>query len=469
MLKARKKQVRAGNKGGGHPFYRRHLFTIVICWPGIFRHHPCQRGEEIVTVKIPKSDCPKQVARKTLSCVMGSAFLAVALAMSAHASQSAAQSFAPAAQSAPPAATAPAPPPSPMDIAGIWQATLTPPNGQKGTRIVMKVTKDAGGSYAASLYNADQGSPPLKFATVTMQGADVKFATPMITIQGQLSTDGKTLDGNWNAGPNSIPISFARTAPDAAWPIPEPAKAMAADADPGFDALTVKPSPPGRPGKNFGMNGTHFRTVNSNLNDLIAFAYGLHAKQIVGGPAWFDTDLYDIDGVPDVPGQPSVKQMGIMVQKLLADRFQLRFHHETRELSVYAITLASGGPKMTKTTASPNDPPGFGFRGLGDLSVRNLTMANFAMWMQASVTDRPMVDQTGLKDRYDFQLKWTPDESQFAQFRGAGMTIPPPSDDANAPPSLYTAVQEQLGLKIETTKAPDDVIVIDHVEKASAN
>jgi uncharacterized protein (TIGR03435 family) len=96
-------------------------------------------------------------------------------------------------------------------------------------------------------------------------------------------------------------------------------------------------------------------------------------------------------------------------------------------------------------------------------------MADFAMWMQASVTDRPMVDLTGLKDRYDFQLKWTPDDSQFAQFRGAGMTLPAPSDAADAPPSLYTAVQEQLGLKIDATKAADDVMVIDHVEKPSPN
>ena len=97
-------------------------------------------------------------------------------------------------------------------------------------------------------------------------------------------------------------------------------------------------------------------------------------------------------------------------------------------------------------------------------------MADFASWMQSGVMDKPVVDQTGLKDRYDFQLKWTPDDSQFAQFRGTGVNVTPPtSNDPNAPPSLYTAVQEQLGLKIEATKAEDDVIVIDHVEQPSAN
>ncbi len=97
-------------------------------------------------------------------------------------------------------------------------------------------------------------------------------------------------------------------------------------------------------------------------------------------------------------------------------------------------------------------------------------MAGFATWMQGYVMDKPVVDQSGLTDRYDFSLKWTPDESQFAQWRGTnGPTPPPAGDNPDAPPGFYTAVQEQLGLKFEATKAPDDVIVIDHVEKPSPN
>ena len=101
------------------------------------------------------------------------------------------------------------------------------------------------------------------------------------------------------------------------------------------------------------------------MNDLIAFAYGLHAKQIIGAPDWFGTDMFDIDGVPDVPGRPSMKQMQTMVQKLLADRCALKFHHEQKELSVYAVRLAGGGPKMSKTTAGPNDREGFWLQGAG--------------------------------------------------------------------------------------------------------
>jgi uncharacterized protein (TIGR03435 family) len=410
---------------------------------------------------------------KTLSFLAGCAAVAVAFAIGSQGNRAAAQSSAPAAQTAAPAAGQSAPA-TPTDISGIWQATVAGPNGQKGTRVVIKVTKDASGTYAASLFNADRGGPPLKFTTVTVEGADVKFATPMVTIEGKLSADGKTIDGSFNGGgPNPTPISFARTAPDAAWPIPEPIKPMAADAKPGFDVVTVKPSPPGRQGKGIGFDGRHFRLINANLNDMIALGYGLHTKQIVGASDWAGKDLFDIDGVPDVPGMPNQKQIQMLLQNLLADRFQLKFHNEQRELAVYAITVAAGGPKLTKSTAAPNDPGGFGFRGPNSqgvtASARNLTMAEFATWMQASVTDRPMVDQTGLTDHYDFQLKWTPDDSQFAQFRGAGMTMPTPSDAADAPPSLYTAVQEQLGLKIEATKAPDEVMVIDSVEKPSPN
>ena len=136
----------------------------------------------------------------------------------------------------------------------------------------------------------------------------------------------------------------------------------------------------------------------------------------MNAPDWANSVLYDITGIPDAPGRPSQKQMGILIKKLLVDRFQLKSHTETRVLSVYAITVAKDGPKMAKDTGPANAPKGFGLRGFGNLTIRNMTMNDFASWMQASVMDRPVVDQTGLTDRYDFQLKWTPDDSQFTQF-----------------------------------------------------
>ncbi len=363
-------------------------------------------------------------------------------------------------------------PASTQDIAGTWQGTLHVPSANRDLRIVNRITKNADGTLKVMFYSIDQSAHGLAANKATFENGTLKYSIDgaNVAYEGKMSADGKTLAGSFTQG-DSIPLNFERATPDTEWPMPEPLKPMAADANPAFEVATIKPSDPNRRGaKAFTFRGRHFITISTNMNDLIAFAYGLHPKQIVGAPDWFGTELFDIDGVPDAEGQPNVKQTATMVQKLLADRFKLQFHRDKKELAVYTITVASGGPKLTRTSAGPNDLPAFGFRGkLGDLVVRNLTMADFATWMQNGVMDRPVVDQTGLTDRYDFQLLWTPDDSQFAQFRGVGAVPPPPTDDAKAPPSLYTAIQEQLGLKMEATKAPDDVIVIDHVEKPSPN
>lgn len=362
-------------------------------------------------------------------------------------------------------------PASPHDIADTWQGTL---HAGRDLRTVIKISKDDKGSYKGVLYSVDQEGASLPLDSVTLQGSDVKYSIKAIdgTFDGRLSADGKTIDGSWKQGPNPIPLLLTRATPETEWAIPTPpppVPPMAADANPTFEVATIKPGTPDRQGKLFTVRGRHFITVNTNVNDLIAFAYGLHAKQIIGAPDWFGTSLFDIDAVPDAEGRPNQKQTQVMVQKLLADRFQMKFHHDQKELSVYTIAVGAGGPKLTKTAAGPNDLPAFFFRGLGDLVVRNLTMAEFATWMQSGVMDKPVVDQTGLTDKYDFTLKWTPDESQFAQFRGTGATPPKPTDDPNAPPALYTAIQEQLGLKMGPGKAPDDVIVIDKAEQPSAN
>jgi len=351
-------------------------------------------------------------------------------------------------------------------IADTWQGTL---HAGRDLRTVVKISKADDGGYKAVFYSIDQGGDGFTTSKCTLDGPTLKMTLPFGSYEGKLSPDGKTITGTWTQGPNPVPLNFERATPATAWTIPPPETKMDPNAKPSFEVATIKPSPPNRPGKGFGFRGGHFTTRNTNLNDLIAFAYGLHSKQIVDAPAWFGTDLYDIESKPDVEGRPSSKQMQSMVQGLLTDRFQLKFHHDKRELAVYVISVASGGPKMTKSTAAPDDPSAFFFRALGDLTVRNQSMTDFATWMQSGVMDKPVVDQTELSGKYDFQLKWTPDESQFAQFRGTGAIVPPPTDDPKAPPSLYTAIQEKIGLKMGPAKVPDDVIVIDHVEKPSEN
>jgi uncharacterized protein (TIGR03435 family) len=215
------------------------------------------------------------------------------------------------------------------------------------------------------------------------------------------------------------------------------------------------------------VRGRQFSTVNTTLTDLITFAYGIHAKQITGGPGWLETEKYDVAAQPGGEGQPNDKQWKGMVQKLLADRFKLTFHRDKKELAVYAITVGKNGPKLTKSEGNPSGLPGLFFRGLGVLPATNATIADLAGVMQGAVLDRPVVDQTGLTGRWDFTLTWTPDEFQFAGMRGG---MPPPANDAAAAaPDLFTAMQEQLGLKLESTKAPAEVFVIDRVAKPTDN
>jgi uncharacterized protein (TIGR03435 family) len=355
-------------------------------------------------------------------------------------------------------------------IAGTWQGTL---HAGKDLRTVFKISKTDDGGYKSVFYTIDQSGNPIPVAKTTVDGTAIKMDIPALggTYEGKLSSDGNTIGGTWTQG-RSLPLDLTRATSETEWTIPPPTPPippMAANADPSFEVATIKPSPPNRPGKGFGFPAGHFMTRNTNVNDLIAFAYGLHAQQIIGAPDWFGKDLFDIEGKPDAEGRPSQKQMETMVQKLLTDRFQLKFHHDKKELAVYVISVAGGGPKMAKSTSDPNAPAAFFFTALGNLTVRNQTMGEFATWMQSGVMDKPVVDQTELPGKYDFQLKWTPDETQFAQFRGTGAVVPPPPDDPNAPPSLYTAMQEQLGLKMGPAKFADDVIVIDHAEKPSEN
>ncbi len=166
---------------------------------------------------------------------------------------------------------------------------------------------------------------------------------------------------------------------------------------------------------------------------------------------------------------PNVNQMKIMLQGLLADRFGLAFHKEKKELSAYAITVAKGGDKIKKEENAQVPIPGFGGMPQRGFNVRNATLAEFASVMQAQFMDQPVVDQTGLGDvRYTFVLKFTPDPG-MRPFGGAAPPEAPPAPDVDAPPDLYLAMEQQLGLRMQKTKAPVDVMVIDKIEKPSAN
>jgi uncharacterized protein (TIGR03435 family) len=349
-----------------------------------------------------------------------------------------------------------------QDVAGTWQGTM---QVRDGVRIVVKIEK-AGAGWKGELYSPDS-SGASAIPSISVQRMQVQFAIASIEASyvGTLAEDGKSIAGTWTQGAGSYPLNLARVSGDAAWAIPEPDKPMAPDADPAYEVVTIKPSDPKDGGRGFQTRGRHIRAANETVDDMISFAWGIHVKQIVGGQPWMSTDHYFVDGVPDAPGEPNLTQLRSMIKKVLADRFGLKVHDEQRELSVYALTVARGGPKLTRSLGPPNGPPNDNFSTSAYMRETNTTMGEFAKAMQY-VLDRPVVDRTSLEGRWDFLLKWTPDESQFTAM---GYKIPPPADNPNAPPGLFSAIQEQIGLKLEAVKAPAQVLVVDGVERPTEN
>lgn len=362
------------------------------------------------------------------------------------------------------------------DIIGTWQGTLhiaaAPSHPAIALRLVNKITKGPDGKLAVSNYSADQGGGEMKASSASFEDGVFKFAIQAIdgSYEGKMSADGNSIAGTLTQSGASFPLLFERATPETEWTIPPPPvklQPMAVDANPSFEVATIKPTKPGGPGPAFLVRGNRFQTLGTTLNEIIGFAFDVHPKQLIGAPDWTGTEKFDIEAQPDLPGAPDNKQWKGMIQKLLADRFGLTFHHDKKELQVYVLSVAKGGPKLTRSDGDPNGLFSQGFRKLGALTVRNATMGDFCSFtLQGAVLDRPVLDQTGLTGRWNFTLNWTPDESQFGGF---GVKVPPPSDAADAPPPLFTAIQEQIGLKLEATKAPADVMVIDHIHEPSPN
>jgi len=359
---------------------------------------------------------------------------------------------------------------SAQDIVGTWQGTLQPPQGQ-ALRVVAKITRE-NDQFKLAFYSIDQGGQPMNASTVTFDRSNLKAAVPAVggTYDGRLNADGNTITGTWTqAAP--LPLNLTRATPQTAWDIPvppAPPKPMAADASLNFEVATIKPSNPATPGQSIlvGRGGANlFTTTNTTLNDLIIFAYGVHNQQIVGAPAWLATEKFDVSAKPEDAGVPDATQLRTMVQKLLVDRFGLKFHREKKELSAYTLNVGKNGVKMAKNE-NGGTLPGFGGRGPGAVGVRNSTMTEFAAFLQARILDRPVVDQTGLTGKFDFTLEWRPDTTQTA---GQGANAPALPPEVAARPDIFTAFQEQIGLKLESMKTPVEVFVIDQVQKPSEN
>jgi len=241
---------------------------------------------------------------------------------------------------------------------------------------------------------------------------------------------------------------------------------------PSFDVISVKPNK-----TSLGVHGLitteftadGFRGTNVPVHTLLLQAYGLHEGESVGEPAWANSEVFDIEAKvagPDVAAFSKLDsdQLQAMLRQILAERFGLVAHRETRELPVYAMSVAKGGPKLKEFVFDPAVPAsarrGGGVQmSMGMIAAHECTIPYFLSMLSRQL-GRTVVDRTGLTGNYDFTLRWSPDNSATSASEGA---------QADTLPSIFTAVQEQLGLKLESTKAPASVLVVDHLERPSQN
>ena len=234
---------------------------------------------------------------------------------------------------------------------------------------------------------------------------------------------------------------------------------------PAFEVASITPCKPGTPeppGEHMGMvqftyPGGRFRASATTVKFLLEWAYGIQASQHAGGPAWIETDRYDI--VAKAEGEASDEQMKLMARTLLADRFQLKLHHESRNISVYVVSGGKSAAKVSPPKDGETHSVRFAPRMNADQRITSyhIILTRFSM---AQLSDtfarqlgRPIVNQTGLDGEYDFELELTPDESR-----------PSPTD----PAFLLSALRDQIGLTVKSDKIPMDILVIDSAEKVAA-
>ena len=327
------------------------------------------------------------------------------------------------------------------------------------------------------MYSIDQGAQPIEATSVARQGSTIKVVVDAIggTFEGKLSDDARTITGTWTQGPQPLPLVMVRATTETAWeipPPPPPPKLLPADADPSFAVATTsrKPNPSGATAlQRLTTDGHGFVVRNASLGDLIAFAYDVQMKQIVQADrSWMDEDRYDLDARQDQDGLASDHQLRSMMRKLLEDRFQLKAHQDQREMSAFVLTVGKTGQKLTPTQ-SKGPLPGMGFRpspGGVMLNINNGTLSDLTDFLQSAVLDKPVVNHTEIAGRFDIRVKFTPDDSQF---KGHPPKVPEADATVEAAPSLFEAIEQQLGLKLSAEKAQVNVIALDHVEKPSAN
>ena len=254
----------------------------------------------------------------------------------------------------------------------------------------------------------------------------------------------------------------------------QPAATTAQPALPVYDAVSIHPHNASDNRVDLSFHPDSFTAINITLKELLSYAYQIREDLISGLPAWADSAHFDISARVSDPDHSVLDkltrdQMKAVLRPVLSDRFQLQIHTEVRTLPVYDLVVTKDGPKLQKSPPPPDDPdhptpPGKHRRtswqfNNGEITVTSITMSDFAVTL-ADQLHHTVIDKTGLTDAYDFNLKWTPDEdADKAADNGA----------ADRPPDIFTALQEQLGLKLEAAKGPVTTLVVDHAEQPSPN
>jgi uncharacterized protein (TIGR03435 family) len=223
---------------------------------------------------------------------------------------------------------------------------------------------------------------------------------------------------------------------------------LCAFAQPRFEVASIKPSNAGPEYSGIKTGHSRLTATNVTLKRCIMGAYTVGPNQIFGGPDWLDSDRFNIEAKTELPTNDD-KVFDAMLRTLLADRFHLLLHREPRTIQAYVLEVARGGPKLEKDDGGESKTDA----GHGRLNARNTTMDHFAEVLSRGM-DLPVVNRTGLDGVFHLKLEWTPENERSRP---------------NAGPSIFTAVQEQLGLRLRAEKAPVAVLVIDRAEHPTEN
>lgn len=342
---------------------------------------------------------------------------------------------------------------------GVWQGTL--PVARNG-RVVVRLTASEAGGLRGTFQRVDGDTAGIPFSSLKVPAGELVAESDLfhVAFLGKMSSDGQTLVGTWTQDQRSYPLTLMRAAPEQAWQHGGTSvAAMATTVDPSFEVASIRPSAPSTKGHQYDLRTRDFGAHDASIADLLKFAFQLRDRQISGAPAWIDEDKFDIAAKPDGPGQPSVDQYRLMVQKLLAERFHLRFHTVQQNFPVYALTLTGTQPALNKSN------PGLNSYGIslkqdpgGDTTQVRFTyesMPEFVDILMNFIEERQIVDETGLSGRFDFAMVLPTSALQS-------------TDNGERSTAFLRAVQP-LGFQLVPKSAPVPVMVIDRLESPSPN